>query len=169
MAKIKSTLELAMERTRNLSLSQEEKDALQRKELADKVRGWAQMLLDGNLTIHDLKKEYALESSHSTALPEILRKELLGHIDPDADNGIILQALAEVLGLDVNPIIDSIKGFQALHAVHKKEHDDRLLKELKAQGIFGTALIPNTDHYEVWMASLKSLKEQFRQKILTSS
>ena len=47
MAEIKSTLDLVLERTKNLTLTEEEKKSLQRKELEGKIRGWGQKYLDG--------------------------------------------------------------------------------------------------------------------------
>jgi hypothetical protein len=165
MAKIKSTLDLVMERTKDLALSQEDKEALQRKEWENKARGWAQLLMDRKITIDELKKEFIVESSRYSPLAGILHSELTLHIDPDGDNSLILKALTEVIGLDVRPFIDFIKDYHAQNELHRKEHQERLLSELKAKGISGSALVPNIDRDEVWLAFVKGLKDRFRQKI----
>jgi hypothetical protein len=165
MAKIKSTLDLVMERTKNLAMSPEDREALQRKEWEDKARGWARMLIDQKITIDELMKEFTVESSHYSALAEILHAELTRHMAPDGDNSIILKALTEVLGLEVKPFTDFINDYHAQYELYRQEHQGRLLSELKAKGISGTALVPNTDHDEVWQAFVKGLKDGFRQKI----
>ena len=165
MAKIKSTLDLVMERTKNLAMSREDREALQRKEWEDKARGWARMLIDQKITIDELMKEFTVESSRYSALAEILRTELTRHIDPDGDNSIILKALTEVLGLEVRPFTDFINDYHARYELYRQEHQGRLLSELKARGISGTALVPNIDHDEVWQGFVKGLKDRFRQKI----
>jgi hypothetical protein len=165
MAKIKSTLDLVMERTKNLAMSREDREALQRKEWEDKARGWAQMLLDQKITIDELMKEFTVGSSCYSALAEILHVELTRHLDPDGDNGIILKALTEVLGLEVKPFTDFINDYHARYGLYRQEYQGRLLSELKARGVSGTALVPNIDHDEVWQGFVKGLKDRFRQKI----
>jgi hypothetical protein len=165
MAKIKSTLDLVMERTKNLAMSREDREALQRKEWEDKARGWAQMLLDQKITLDELMKEFTVESSCYSALAEILHVELTRHLDPDGDNRIILKALTEVLGLEVKPFTDFINDYHARYELYRQEHQGRLVSELKARGVSGTALVPNIDHDEVWQGFVKGLKDRFRQKI----
>jgi hypothetical protein len=165
MAKIKSTLDLVMERTKNLAMSREERDALQRKEWEDKARGWARMLIDRKITIDELMKDFALESTRYSPLADILHAELTRHLDPDEDNSLILKALTEVLGLDVKPFTDFIHDYHDRYELYRQEHQGRLMSELNARGISGTALMPNLDHDEVWQGFAKGLKDLFRQKI----
>jgi hypothetical protein len=56
MAEIKSTLDLIMERTRNLSMTPEEKEALRRKEWHSRIQGWLQRYLDGLMGTNSLKE-----------------------------------------------------------------------------------------------------------------
>lgn len=165
MARIKSTLDLVMERTRNISMTEEDKEALQKKEMSDKARGWVGMLMDRRITIHELKREFTSESSRHRELKDIMRTELLDHIDPDAENSSILEALAEVLGLDVKPFEDSIKDYHDRYELHRQEHQGRVLSKLKADGISGRAVVPNADKDESWITHAKGLKDQFKQKI----
>jgi hypothetical protein len=165
MAKIKSTLELVMERTKNLELSPEDRDARERKEWEDKARGWARMLIDQKITIAGLMKDFTVESSRYSSLADILHAELIRHIDPDGDNSIILKALTEVLGLEMKPFADFISDYHARYELYRQEHQVRLLSEFKAKGISGTALMPNMDNDEVWLNFVKGLKDGFRQKI----
>ncbi len=46
MAEIKSTIDLIMERTRNLTMTEEEKEELRNKELTEKAKGWVVRYLD---------------------------------------------------------------------------------------------------------------------------
>ena len=165
MAKIKSTLELVMERTKNLELSPEDRDARERKEWEDKARGWARMLIDQKITIDGLMKDFTVESSRYSALAEILHAELIRFIDPDGDNSIVLRALTEVLGFEMKPFADFINDYHARYELYRQEHQVRLLSEFKAKGISGTALMPNMENDEVWLNVAKGLKDGFKQKI----
>jgi hypothetical protein len=165
MAKIKSTLDLVMERTKNLAMNPEDREALKRKELEDKARGWARMLIDQKITIDQLMKDFTVESSRHSVLADILHAELVRHIDPDGDNSIILKALTEVLGFEMNPFAEFINDYHARYEQYRQEHQVRLLSEFKAKGISGTALVPNMDNDEVWLSFAKGLKDGFKQKI----
>ena len=65
MAEIKSTIDLIMERTKNLSASAEEREAWHRQELEKHIRSLIQRLLDYSLTLDDVKDE--LEKSRQPA------------------------------------------------------------------------------------------------------
>ena len=165
MAKIKSTLDLVMERTKGLSMTEDDKLALKTKEWTEKARGWVQMLLDRNLSLHELRKEFAAGSAVHSRLDDVLRRELLDRIDPDADNGIIFQALAEILGFDVSPLRETLAEYQRNLAQIEIDHGERLRLELQAKGISGTSVVPNISVDEAWIADAKALKDRFRQGV----
>ena len=53
MGKIRSTLDIVMDRTKNLSMTSEERENLKRKELSDTVRAWVQRYLDGKMNLDE--------------------------------------------------------------------------------------------------------------------
>ena len=57
MGEIKSTLDIIMEKTKGMTMSDEEKRELKKKELSDRLKGLIQKFLDGILTYEDLKGE----------------------------------------------------------------------------------------------------------------
>ena len=58
MAEIKSTLDLVMEKTKNLSLSSEERQAQKSKEIESRLRGLLQKFKDQALSADKFKSEY---------------------------------------------------------------------------------------------------------------
>jgi hypothetical protein len=167
MAKIKSTLDLVMERTRNLSLTEEEREALRRKESIDKVRGWVQKLIDHKMTMAELGSSLRADAAAYPGLRDILKEELMSHIDPDKENDLIFQALEEALELDTTPFRESIMAYHNRSDLHRHEHLERLSSELRKRGIYGEAVIPNLEHDEAWIASSKKLKEEFKDQLKT--
>ena len=57
MGEIKSTLDLVMERTRNLTLSDEEKQAHKQMAIASRIKGLLQKMLDGMLTEYEFESD----------------------------------------------------------------------------------------------------------------
>ena len=58
VAEIKSTLDLVMEKTRNLTLSSEEKQAQKQIDVENRIKGLVQKFEDGLLTGNQLKRNY---------------------------------------------------------------------------------------------------------------
>lgn len=167
MAKIKSTLDLVMERTKNLTMTEEEREVLRRKEWKDKARGWVQRLIDHTITIAELGTSLKAGADAYPGLRDILKDELMSHIDPDTENDLIFQALDEGLGLDTTFFRESIRAYHNRSDLLRHEHLERLRSELKKRGIYGKALIPNLEHDEAWIASTKELQEEFKDRLKT--
>jgi hypothetical protein len=167
MAKIKSTLDLVMERTRNLSMTEEEREQLRRKESIDRVRGWVQKLIDHKITIAEIGSSLRSDAPAYPGLRDILKEELMSHIDPDEANDLIFQALEEALGLDAAPFRESIMAYHSRSDLHRHEHLERLRSELRKRGIYGEAVIPNLENDEAWIASSIKLKEEFKDRLKT--
>ena len=101
MGEIKSTLDLVLEKTRNLTLSEEEKRDLARDELDKKIRGIACKYLDNLLPSNRIREELESIETNQPGLPyKLFTKHLLARVDLDADISAILSALKEVVGFD---------------------------------------------------------------------
>lgn len=165
MAKIKSTLDLVMERTKNLTITKEEKEELHRKEWSEKARAWVQKIIDQKMSMSEFKS--ALNSGMA-AYPDvkgILKDELVGRIDPDEDNAAVFRALEEVMGADAGPYRDSIRAYHDRLNFLRSEHLERLKSELILRGISGTAVLPNLNHDEVWEAATKKGRKEFQLRL----
>jgi len=106
MGEIKSTLEIIMEKTKGLTLTEEEKKALRRKEVEGKVRGFLLKFLDGFMGLDNLKKEIASfdEKGHEIA-KEVVIRECVDRIDLEADNSLFFDVLKHVACMDITPIL----------------------------------------------------------------
>lgn len=165
MAKIKSTLDIVMERTKNLTMTREDRDALNRKELADKVRGWVRMLADHKYTVEDLKMACSSEAVHAPEVMDMVRRELLALIDPDGDDPVILEAYGAVLNRDVGPVREAIDSYRRALGQGMAEHRERIRGVLAASGVSGSAVLPNVHADPEWKAFSVRIKESFRQSL----
>ena len=155
MAEIKSTIDLIMERTKNLSASPEERESYQRQEREKRLRGLVQRLLDDNLTLDDAKDELAKEKKIGPAaeVTGVLKEALAGHVDPEADNERLFR-YRQRTGGDIPRT-----GF-AKHSppAGRKQPPgrpclpERQRKELDSKGITGPAVLPNPEADPQWKA-----------------
>jgi hypothetical protein len=165
MAEIKSTLELIMERTKNLTMTDEEKEAIRTKELKSRIRGLFQRYSDGVLTMRNLTDNMEHERASSPAAATLLKEECLVHLDPAADNQKIMQIIEEVLGLDPAPFRLLVDDFRAEITRQRALAARDSLAALSDRGVRGTAVIPNPGLSPAWHDHLESARKEFRNKL----
>ena len=165
MTEIKSTLDLIMERTKNLTLTEEEKEAIRTREGKAKVRGWFQRYSNGSTTIRDLEKNMEQERATFPEAAALLREECLAHVDPEADNQNIFQIMEEILGIDTAPFQLLVDDFHEDMEQHRTGATRDAMDVLHDQGISGTAVIPNLHLSPAWNANLESARERLRNKL----
>jgi hypothetical protein len=94
MAEIKSTLDIIMERTKNLTMTDKEKASFRRKEAEGKVKGWVQKYQDGVIELDTIKSYFEKEITEYPEVRQILKSQLLDCLKLTGDNGKILNPLS---------------------------------------------------------------------------
>ena len=167
MAEIKSTLDLVMEKTRNLTLSAEEKQAQKQLEIGNRIKGLVQKYQDGLLTNNQLKIEYeSLKKDSVLSDDSLFIKEILTRLDPDRDNEILIETLENCCRLDTATIRAIINDHRVTYNRAAQNRSPQLKKDLaQYQSISGTAVIPNLDADEQWQQKAQDLRRQFEDKL----
>jgi len=165
MGEIKSTLDLIMEKTKNMTLTEEEKGAIRTRELKAKVRGWFQRYSDGLLTISDLMEFMEPDGPAFDETASLMREECLARMNPETDNRKIFQIMDEILGIDSGPFQSLIDHFhEELEQVRAGATGDARTA-LHERGISGTAVVPNLQISPAWNTCLDNARKQFRSKL----
>jgi hypothetical protein len=163
MAEIKSTLDLIMEKTRNMTMSDEEKKALQQKELHGKVKGWVQRYADGQIGIETIREYLEEHKKDRQTIIAFFKEEGLKRIEPDADNKRMFQLLQDVAGEDVQPIARRIDAFRDDQKKQVAIHVKKMLQVLADDGIYGSAVVPNLDKDQAWQDWLAAAQASFNR------
>ena len=168
MGEIKSTLDIIMEKTKGLTMTEEEKEAFRKKETAGKVRGLFQRFLDGFIDAERLKDEIGgLGEERYAVAREALIRECIGRMASGADNTIFLDALENAAGLDIAPIRKIILDYNQDLEQQKMDRKQVLQKNLEGLGISGSAVIPNIHADHEWIRHLSEMNKGFREKVET--
>ncbi len=166
MAEIKSTLDLIMEKTQNMVLTEDEKEEIRRKELNGKIKGWIQQYRDNIMSLNAIKSEIQKEEKdRQVELKKTLKKESIQRIEPDEDNTKSFQLLKEILGINKDSIINMINRFQEMQDTEKINKTNEMKNRLNEKGISGTAVVPNLDSDKEWNGYYLNLKKEFKEKI----
>jgi hypothetical protein len=167
MGEIKSTLDLVMEKTRNLTLSREEKAEQKYDEIQKQLKGFLLKYQDKIINKDQLKKAIeALRKNHGAMADDILLRELLGMLKLDLDNDSHLDLLQEFCGSNIQELKSIFKEYKALMLVSGQKRMRLLKEDLAAKGsISGSAVLPNLEADNVWLAEVRKIKAKFEKRL----
>jgi hypothetical protein len=166
MAEIKSTLDLIMEKTQNMTLSEDEKKKILQQELSGKIKGWIRKYDDSVLNLKNIQSEIEKESeARQIELKKVLQKEVLHLIEPDKDNSKLLQLLEEICGTGTDVIVTMIDQFRNTLENEQAIILKNLNQRLEEKGISGKAVIPSLYSDAEWNTRYDQLIEDFKKQI----
>ena len=168
MAEIKSTLDIIMERTKNLTMTEKERKAYQRKEWEGKAKGWVQKHQDGIIETDTLKSNFVTEVRNYPELRQILKAELLEQIKLYGDNRKIFQLFEELLGINAKTFEDMILSFKSEMDTQRIKRLRSLEEELRKRKICGSSLVPNPNHDGTWKTYIQKSESDFREQLNAS-
>lgn len=163
MGEIKSTLDLVMEKTRHLTLSQEEKKAQKQIEVKKRLQGLLQKYQDNLLRKENLKKEIDnLKIVYDLNVNEMLADVLLNSLKLGRDNTALLELLSEVFELNLSGLETIFQNFKdAVKSATKKRVEQIKTDLSKKRFISGSAVVPNLESDREWLSILGHIKDEF--------
>lgn len=167
MGEIKSTLDLIMERTKNLTMSEEEKRRFKEKELAGKVKALVQRTMDGLITRERFREDVlALQAgSGDEPLKRMLVEELTGRIELGKEHEPCLSLLKTSTGLDPGPFQALIHHYEAKAAGLRDDHESALRKRLAERAISGSAVMANLEADTEWKEAMQILQQELNVEL----
>jgi len=169
MGEIKSTLDLVMEKTKNLNLSEEEKQDQKNQEMESRVRGLVQKYQDKIISLEQLKAEYEeLREDYSLqgTQHEQLLNVLCAWIELGEDNQVLLDLLSQFADSHIDGIISVLRDFdaaiQTAAAAQRQIAKDALAS---AHHISGSAVVPNLDADKDWQETANQIRATFEESL----
>ncbi len=167
MGEIKSTLDLVMEKTKHLSLSDEEKKNQKKAELEKRVNGLLQKYQDQVLSLEQLHGEYArLKQELNLPNDSFLVHQTMNKIDLTGDNRLLLELLKHfcssgIAGIEaiINEYQDEFNSAASYRLVELRED---LARE---HSISGPAVVPNLQADDAWQAEATEILSRFEKKL----
>lgn len=168
MAEIRSTYDIVMEKAKDITVTDEEKEEFKRNELRSKIRGLVQKRLDGRVGEEEMRKEInALGDTDVKMAEEILKEECLERIEPEEDNTVLLGILEQVDWKEAVHIRKALGEFQEKLAQKRQELEETLMEGIRQRGIQGSAVRVNFRAEPEWGSLVQEMKQAFsaaRQK-----
>lgn len=166
MTEIKSTLDLVLEKTRDLTLTEEEKRTLEREELEKKVQRIVNRYLESSSPVSRLREEMeGIDSKEADLRYKLLTRHLVAHFNLDTDNSAIVSALSEVVGFDTTLLDTLQREYQAEKEETRKSLTEEAFLALKKKGVSGSAVKPNLNRIPEWDHFLNDLSQRYQERL----
>jgi hypothetical protein len=169
MAEIKSAVELAMEKTKDLHLSRAEMEQFKEDEIKSKAQGLANRFLEVDFHFKEVEKELSKWSPEERRVVEnLMLQNFCGAITLDGDNDLIFQGI-EALRKDgqgfTRQIQELMKEYRRQRAKAHRETEKNLLAQFAKQGISGSAVQAKVEVSPDWEGALARFKPAFEEKL----
>ena len=170
MAEIKSTLELALERTQKMSISEEEKEEIKRREITQKATGMFNRYMDDHLSLDEMTREIErMEERARATVRNVLLSQWIDAVSLDAENEKLLRGIASLKGRNVDDVKQKLEVLRSEYEreTHEAEQNigGRLAEALRKENIHGSAVVPHVRGSKQWKERMGPIEQAFGKKI----
>ena len=165
MAEIKSTLDIIMERTKNLTMTDKEKASFRQNETEGKVKGWIQKYQDGIVGLDALRSDFVKERKEYPEVRQIFKAQLLDCLRLTGENGRILRLFEDILGINTNPIENMIQSLKQEMEILRMERMAAVRDDLRGKKISGSSVVPNPDRDGYLQESILKAESELRKRL----
>ena len=164
MAVVKSTLDLVMEKTKNMVQTDEERKKARQRERQNLAKGIVLALTEERLTLEELPKAMEeAETEEPHRFKSALIRALVDAVGFDSP-GVLTESLNFLTGENGLRLVEGLKNIIDEYSRAEKELTGsvkaRLIDELQAAGISGSAVAPNLTVNQTFQAELKELEQE---------
>jgi hypothetical protein len=166
MGKIRSAIELAMERTNHMSLSREEKEEQKKINFEKMLHGALQQYSDGLFSINCLQERIKeIQSELKISGNQLIIKSVLDQIYPDEDNEHWLNLLAVLEPSFRDSLEKILSDYDTEQSKLSTTAMNKILEQLSQKGISGSAILANPEKDESYQKSVSEMKSQAQTMI----
>jgi hypothetical protein len=170
MAEIKSTLELALERTKKMAISEKEKEEIRQKKLLEKAKGLFHRYREGHAPLSELQKEIErMDEKTSAAVKEFLLSQWIDALSLKDENERLIKGIEWLKNARIEEVPERFRHLlsQYQEEMEKMRHEarTRLEEALKREGIAGSAVEPNVEGDLLWKEAVENLDHLYGEKL----
>jgi hypothetical protein len=167
MGEIKSTLDLVMEKTRDMKMSPEELLEQKRRDLEQRIHGLLQKAQDRLLETNAFRAEYEeLNKEQGVSDDAAFIKAALDRINLETDNAVLLALLKNIAQVDASRLSTVCDEFRSALLDASQNATETLKSELeRTHHLSGSAVIPNLEKNPRWRTERQRLTTQFEQRL----
>jgi hypothetical protein len=170
LSEIKSTLELALERTKKISISEEDREEIKRKETALKVSSLFHRYQEGHLPLDEVLKEIERMDQRTRAMvKETLLSQWIDALSLNGEDERFLRGIAALKGQEMHEVRIKLDHLLSQYRKEREKVEQemkaQLEEALRSEGIYGSAVEPNIEKSEIWKKESEKLDHSYRMKL----
>jgi ElaB/YqjD/DUF883 family membrane-anchored ribosome-binding protein len=170
MGEIKSTLELAMEKTKKFAISEKEKEEIKQKEVFQKATTLFHRYREGHLPLSDILKEIdKMEQRTATTVKELLLSQWIDALSLDDDAERILKGIESLKQQSMDEVKQKFHHLFSQYQSEKEKIKEKvrvqLTEALKKDDIYGSAVEPKAEGSELWKKEIEKLDHSYKTKL----
>ncbi len=152
MAEIKSTIDLIMERTRHLTMSEQDRREQALSEFRVSLGRIVQKYLEREIDLDRFQEEYGrIEDSSSPSRKATAAMEIGKRIDPSQNNDVLLELLRIGLGINISGLKTILEKTRRIIVSTREEARTNAAVTLSRVGISGNAVVPDFETPDLLM------------------
>jgi hypothetical protein len=170
MGEIKSTLELALERTRKLAMTQEEREEIKRQELLKKATGLSHRYMEGHVPLHEILREIErMTGQEKSKVKKLLLSLWMEALSLENDHERLFDGIESLRGMKVSDVREKFQLLVSEYQVERKKAEQdierQVIEELKMEGISGAAVVPRLEGNPKWKERTQAMNALFRKRV----
>jgi len=170
MGEIKSTLELAMERTKKFAISEKEKEEMKQKEILQKATSLFHRYREGHLPLNNILKEIGkMEKKTAITVKKILLSQWIDALSLDDDDERILKGIESLKGRSMDEVKQKFHHLLSQYLSEKEKVKEKVKVQftdtLKKDGIYGSAVEAKIEGSEIWKKEIEKLDHSYKMKL----
>jgi hypothetical protein len=170
LSEIKTTLELALERTKKISISEEDREEIKRKERALKVDSLFHRYLEGLLPLNEVLREIErMDQRTRTMVKETLLSQWIDALSLNEEDERLLRGIAVLKGQEMHEVRTKLDHLLSQYRKEREKVEQEMKGQLEAvlrsEGIYGSAVEPNVENDPIWRENLENLRQFYHAKL----
>ena len=170
IGEIKSSVELAMERTKKFALSDQEKEELKRKEVLQKASSLFHRYRDGHLSLNEVLKQIEkMEEKTATTVKQSLLSQWIDALSLDDGHERTFKGMESLKRQSLDEVRKKFQHLLSQYQAEKEKVKEKmriqLAEALKKKGIYRSAVEPNFEKSDLWTKESEKLDHSYKMKL----
>jgi len=170
VGEIKSTLELAMERTKKFAISEKEKEEMKQKEALQKATGLFHRYREGHLSLNEILKQIEkMEKKTAATVKELLLSQWIDALSLGDGDERILKGIESLKGQNLDELKQKFHYLLSQYLSEKEKVKEKVkvqfTEALRKDSIYGSAVEPKLEGGELWKKENEKLDLSYKAKL----
>jgi hypothetical protein len=166
VGEIKSAIELAMERTKNLVMDESEKREASIRETEQRLTALVRRFMEEMIDERGFHEEYDKTSGEEGLKRSAAMDAIVEEVNGRAGDERLFCALSLVGGPGLADEVEALKGrFRREMEIQERRIRERIEKRLDAMGISGNAVEPNVPAWDEWKEAVEEGKNLLKRQV----